>query len=137
MTCFSRLWTTLLLFSVTAFGALQAQAAIACPVILVNGHANQDGVDLTFINRGKLPLDDLELSCTSFTAQTTRRSACHAETGIFYPGTTYTVQFSLPQKDTRSILVSLKSARLSDGDTWTSSHDQSCRSLKIAVKRKP
>lgn len=137
MTRFSRLWKTLLLVSMTAPGVLQAQTGIACPVIFVNGHADQDGIDLTFMNRGKLPLDDLELYCTSLTAQTTRRSTCHAETGIFYPGAPYTIRLSPPQKDTRSILVSLKSARLSDGDTWTSNHDRSCRSLKIAVKRKP
>jgi hypothetical protein len=132
MICFSRLWKTLLLVSMTASGVLQAQTGIACPVVFVNGHADQDGVDLTFMNRGKLPLDDLELYCTSLTAQT-----CHAETGIFYPGTPYTIRLSPPQKDTRSILVSLKSARLSDGDMWTSNHDQACRSLRIAVKRKP
>jgi hypothetical protein len=137
MRYFSQVWKTLLLATFTVSGALQARAGIACPVIFVNGHADQDSVDLTFMNRGKLPLDDLELYCTSLTGQTARRSTCHAETGIFYPGTTYIITLPPPQKSARSILVSLKSARLSDGDMWTSSHDQSCRSLRIAVKRKP
>jgi hypothetical protein len=38
----------------------QSWAAIACPVTLVEGKADRDGVVLSFRNTGKLPIQELE-----------------------------------------------------------------------------
>jgi hypothetical protein len=114
----------------------QSWAATACPVSLVDGKADRDGVVLSLRNKGKLPIQQLEFNCTPATNPTAHRPTCHEETGLFFPGTEYTISFAYPNR-AGSILVSLKAARLSDGSIWMFKRDQSCRPLRIARKKKP
>ena len=114
----------------------QSWAATACPVSLVDGKADRDGIVLSLRNKGKLPIQQLEFNCTPATSPTAHRPTCHEETGLFFPGTEYTISFAYPNR-AGSILVSLKAARLSDGSFWMFKRDQSCRPLRIARKRKP
>jgi hypothetical protein len=51
----------------------ESRAGIACPTVLYDGNINQDGIALTFINIGKVPIRQLELYCTP--SQITRRGA--------------------------------------------------------------
>jgi len=113
-----------------------AHAEIACPVMMFNGKSEQGDIRLTFMNTAKVPIRQIEFYCTPISGHPARRSVCHVETGIFYPGTPYPIQFSYATKDARTILVSLRSAQLSEGYLWTSTHDQACRSLKISARAK-
>jgi hypothetical protein len=108
-----------------------SQAGIACPVMLYGGKIDQGTVSVSFMNRGKAPIRELGLSCTPLQGQKAKRSDCHTENGVFFPGTPYTISFSYPGKTPRSMSLSLKAALLSDGVRWTSIHDQPCKSLKI------
>ena len=108
-----------------------SQAGIACPVMLYGGKIDQGTVSVSFMNRGKAPIRELELSCTPLQGQKAKRSDCHTEDGVFFPGTPYSISFSYPGKTPRSMSLSLKTALLSDGVRWTSIHDQPCKSLKI------
>ena len=108
-----------------------SQAGIACPVMLYGGKIDQGTVSVSFMNRGKAPIRELGLSCTRLQGQKAKRSDCHTEDGVFFPGTPYSISFSYPGKTPRSMSLSLKSALLSDGVRWTSIHDQPCKSLKI------
>jgi hypothetical protein len=125
----------LIAFMVGAF-VHQSWAAIACPVTLVEGKADQDGVVLSFRNTGKLPIQELEFDCALTSGPTAHRLTCHRETGLFFPGTDYTSSFAYSSR-AGSIQVSLKAARLSDGSTWIFNRDQRCRPLRIDRKRKP
>jgi hypothetical protein len=114
----------------------QSWATIACPVTLVDGKAGQDGIVFSFRNKGKLPIQQLKFDCTPARGPKAHRPTCHEETGLFFPGTTYTSSFAYPNRP-GSILLSLEAARLSDGSFWTSKRDQRCRPLRIDRKRKP
>jgi hypothetical protein len=108
-----------------------SQAGIACPIMLYGGKVDQGTVSVSFMNRGKAPIRELELSCTPLQGQKAKRSDCHTEDGVFFPGTPYSISFAYPGKTPRSMSLSLKIALLSDGVRWTSIHDQPCKSLKI------
>jgi hypothetical protein len=107
------------------------QAGIACPLMLYGGEIDQGTVSVSFMNRGKAPIRELGLSCTPLQGQKAKRSDCHTEDGVFFPGTSYTISFSYPGKAPRTMSLSLKTAFLSDGVRWTSIHDQPCKSLKV------
>jgi hypothetical protein len=114
----------------------QSWAAIACPVSLVDGKAGQDGIVLSFRNKGKLLIQLLEFDCRPAKSPTAHNPTCHKETGLFFPGMDYTSSFAYPNR-AESILVSVKAARLSDGSIRISKRDQNCRPLRIDRKRKP
>jgi hypothetical protein len=79
-------------------------------------------------------MSQLELYCTPLQGQKPKRSDCHAEAGLFFPGTSYTMSFAYPGKSPRAMSLSLKTALLRDGVRWTSIHDQPCKSLKITKR---
>src|ERR1700677_1731582 len=74
--------------------AQQARAEIACPLMMFDGKSEQDDLGLTFMNKAKVPIRQIEFYCPSLNGQSERRSVCHTETGIFYPGTPYPIRFS-------------------------------------------
>jgi hypothetical protein len=108
-----------------------SQAGVACPIMLYDGKVNQGTVSVSFMNKGKVPMSELELYCTPLQGQKRKRSDCHTEAGLFYPGTPYTVSFAYPGKAPRTMSLSLKTALLRDGVRWASIHDQPCKSLRI------
>ena len=129
-------WNRILIACLVGASVHQSRAAIECPVSLVEGKADQDGIVLSFRNKGKLPIQELEFDCTPASSPTAHRPNCHVETGLFFPGTDYTSSFAYRNR-AGSIQVSLKAARLSDGSTWIFNRDQRCRPLRIDRKRKP
>jgi hypothetical protein len=129
-------WKRVLMVLIVSAFVQQSWAVIACPVTLVDGKADRDGIILSFRNTGKLPIQELELDCALTSSQGVHRTTCHNEMGLFFPGTDYTSSFAY-RSHAESIQVSVKTARLSDGSTWMSIRDQRCRPLRIAPKRKP
>jgi hypothetical protein len=128
-------WRRILIVCLFGGSICQSWDAIACPVSLLDGKADQNGIVLSFRNKGKLPIQELVFNCTP-TSSTAHRLTCHAETGLFFPGTDYTSSFAYSNR-AGSIRVSLKTARLSDGSTWIFNRDQRCRPLRIDRNRKP
>lgn len=57
------------------FLAAISHAQVPCPVMLVSGNSGQDSVTLSFRNKGKLPIEQLRLSCKSSTGRSTN-AAC-------------------------------------------------------------
>jgi hypothetical protein len=109
--------------------------ASSCPVTLVSGMADVDGIVLTFWNSGKLPIRNLEFDCTSVrAAQPGQRMACREKNALFYPGTEYTLRYPYP-RGTRQVTVSVKSATLSNGYVFKPSKRQPCRTLRISPER--
>lgn len=129
-------WKWIVIAFLFGSSVCQSWAGIACPITLVEGKADQDGIELSFRNKGKLPIQKLEFNCTPAGSSTAHRVTCHTETGLFYPGTDYTSSFAYRNR-AGSIQVSLQAARLSDGSSWLFNRDERCRPLRIARKRKP
>jgi hypothetical protein len=103
-------------------------AGLACPVMLYAGKVSQGTVTLSFRNQGKVPIREIDLACTPLHG---RKSDCHTEPGVFFPGTPYDINFSYPGKSPRSMVLSVKAAIYAGGLRWTSLRDQPCKSLRI------
>lgn len=112
----------------------ELQAAMTCPVRLSDGKIDQGTISVSFMNSGKTPIRMLNLDCTPIQGGKAARVDCHSESGIFYPGTPYTLRFGYTGKAARTIEVSVESVRLQDGTIWASTQDQPCRPLKIVSK---
>ena len=110
-----------------------ANASNTCMVTLVSGAADSGGVSVTFRNAGKLPIRRLEFNCTPIRGQAYKAQSalCHAENGLFFPGTEYMVSYPQPTGSSKSATVSLRSATLSDGYIWKPAPGQHCRVLQI------
>jgi len=116
--------------------AKHTRAEIACPIMLFDGKADPDDLGLSFMDTAKVPIRQLEFYCSAAGRHSARRSVCHVETGVFYPGTPYSIRFGFASKNAHTILVSLRSVQFSEAYLWTSTHDQACRSLRISVRAK-
>lgn len=105
-----------------------------CPVLMVSGTGERDNIVVTFRNSGKLPIRQMEFSCTS--AQSGgRRSSCREPNALFYPGMQYTVRYPYPGGARSSVTVAVKSVTLSDGFVWQPSKKQPCRTLRIVPRK--
>jgi hypothetical protein len=121
---------------------LQAQAmhpSIPCPVLLVSGHAGRDSIELSFMNKGKMPIQQVSLGCSPPMAGRARDSICHTESGLFYPGQKYSMVFgytgAMRDSVRGAVTISVKGARLGNGELWTARSARACRPLKV-LRRK-
>ena len=115
--------------------AVSLAYASSCPVTLVSGTGDVDGIVVTFRNAGKLPIRDLEFNCSlARAAQPPQRMACREKNALFYPGMEYTLRYPQP-RGTGQVTVSVKSATLSDGYVFKPSKRQPCRALRISPGR--
>ena len=117
----------LLLISAPAFGV--------CPVMLVSGVGESDGIVLTFRNSGKLLIRQLEFSCKSQPSQR-GSNACREANALFYPGMQYTVRYPYPGGKAQTVTLAVKSVTTSDGFTWKPTKKQPCRTLRIVPRPK-
>jgi hypothetical protein len=120
--------------------ALQLQAqpmhpSIPCPVLLVSGRAGRDSIELSFMNKGKMPIQQLSLGCSPPMAGRARDSICHMESGLFYPGQKYSIAFGYAGSMRGAVTISVKGARLGNGDLWMARSARACRPLKV-LRRK-
>jgi len=117
------------------FLAASLAYASSCPVMLVSGMRDVDGIVVTFRNAGKLPIRDLEFNCSlAHAAQPPQRMACREKNALFYPGMEYTLRYPQP-RGAGQVTLSVKSATLSDGYVFRPSKRQSCRTLRISPGR--
>ena len=111
-----------------------SKAAGTCPVTLVGGTPEQDGISLTFRNAGKLLIRRLEFNCNVMRVrlgEPRQQLLCREDTALFYPGTEYAVRYPYPDRTPRAVEVSLKSVTTSDGYVWKASKNDGCRTLTI------
>ena len=112
---------------------VSAGALAACPVMIVNGVGESDGIVLTFRNSGKLPIRQLEFSCKSRSTQRDSNGWREAN-ALFYPGMQYTLRYPYPGGKAKTITVAVKSVTTSDGFTWKPTRKQPCRILHIVPR---
>jgi len=105
-----------------------------CPVTLVSGVSDPDALVLTLRNAGKLPIRRLEFDCRpTRTAASGKSTSCREENALFYPGTELTVRYTYPGGVRQTVIVSLKSATLSNGYVWKPTKKQPCRVLRVVA----
>jgi len=114
---------------------LQSYAQVTCPVTFISGDAGQDSIKLSFMNKGKVPIRQMMLSCSPPLNPKTRGGICRTESGIFYPGTEYTIDIPYPGARRHPVVISLKTAILAGGIIWQSTSAEACRTVR-ALKKK-
>jgi hypothetical protein len=114
--------------------ALAYGSGSPCPIMLVSGSGDADGIVITFRNTGKLPIRQLEFNCTPSGAQAGKRkhSPCREGNALFYPGMEYTVRYPYPDGARRVVVVTVKSVTQSEGFVFKPSKRQPCRTLRIS-----
>jgi hypothetical protein len=128
--------TLMMMMMIAALGrAQQTHLQIPCPVMLVSGDADRDSIRLSFMNKGKMPIQELSFACTPPVAGQARGSICHMERGLFYPGQKYSFDFGYAGARRHSVLISVKTARLGDGSVWISRPSAACRPLRVLRRR--
>jgi hypothetical protein len=131
------MWKAIQLILLALFLASQADAASSCPVLLVSGTGDHDGITVIFRNIGKLPIRRLEFNCRPLHAQSGRvqSGSCSEQNASFIPRVQYTVSYPYPGGKPGPLLVSLRSAMFSDGHAFKPSKRDPCRMLKITLPR--
>ena len=130
-----RMWKTLALGIFAIVLAHDTYSQVPCPVSLTSAHAEQDIIKLEFVNKGKLPIEQLSLSCTPSANNKSGSATCHNETGIFYPGAEYWIEIAYPGANRRSAVIAVKEVRMAGGILWNTRSSNSCRTLRVPGKR--
>jgi hypothetical protein len=117
-----------------AMHAQEARVEIPCPVMLVSGHVRGENIELSFRNKGKVPLQQVSVGCSPPMAGRARDAICHRESGLFYPGTPYTMTFAYTGARRGAVTLSVKDARLGTGEFWMARSARACRALQISRK---
>jgi len=112
---------------------ISSQALAVCPVMLVSGAGEPDGIVLTFRNSGKLLIRQLEFRCTE-PGSSRDSHACREANALFYPGMQYTVRYPYPGGHPKTVTLAVKSVTTSDGFMWKPTKKQPCRTLRIVPR---
>lgn len=111
--------------------AQEGRVQIPCPVMLVGGHVRGNGIELSFRNEGKVPIQQVSLGCSPPMKGQARDAICHTESGLFYPRTPYTMEFGYTGARRGAVTLSVKGARLGTGEFWMARSARACRSLIV------
>jgi hypothetical protein len=109
----------------------QMRPSIPCPVMLVSGHVRGNSIEISFRNEGKMPIQQVSVGCSPPMKGQARDAICHKESGLFYPRTQYTMEFGYTGAGRRAVTISVKDARLGDGELWMARNARSCRPLVV------
>jgi len=110
--------------------------AVMCPVAMVSGKGEREGIAITFRNQTKLPIRRLEFRCT-VAGQKIQTGACLERNALFNPHEEYTVQYPYPGGVPRPVTVTVQSVLLIDGFTWKPTKHDVCRVLRISPPKAP
>ena len=122
----------LLLFILASRPSLYAQ--VPCPASLVTATADKDTIQLKFRNKGKVPIEQLSLTCSPAGKNKFPNGICHVESGFFYPGSVSWIKIDYPGATHQSIEISVARLRLQGGVLWQAGASHICKSLKLPRK---
>ncbi|HEY3988837.1 MAG TPA: hypothetical protein VGM02_06025 [Acidobacteriaceae bacterium] len=111
--------------------AQETHLQIPCPVMLVSGHVRGTSIELSFRNKGKVPIQQVSLGCSPPMKGQARDAICHTGSGLFYPGTPYTMEFAYTGARRGAVTLSVKGARLGTGELWMARSARACRPLVV------
>jgi hypothetical protein len=123
-----------LLATCVLFGSAQRSLAESpCPVMVYDGKISGDAVSISFMDMVKIPIRQLVFSCATLQGKRLRHFDCHTDPGIFFPGIAYTMSLTYAHGPPGDVYVSVETV-VGDRYIWRSTHDQTCRTLKIRRK---
>jgi hypothetical protein len=122
----------LVLFILASRPRLYAQAL--CPVSLVTATPERDTIQLKFRNKGKVPIEQLSLTCSPPGNNKFPNGICHVETGFFYPGSVSWIKIDYQGASHQAIEISIARLRLQGGVLWQAGTSHTCKSLKLPRK---
>jgi hypothetical protein len=126
---------TLALVILAVMLAREMDSQVICPVSLTSATAEQDRIQLEFRNVGKLPIEEIGLSCMPSVKGRLHGAICHDETGIFYPGTESWIQIDYPGANRHNVVISVTDVRLAGRVYWHTRPTNSCRDLIVSRKK--
>jgi hypothetical protein len=132
MTSVDKFAVSLLIFVVPTLVS-EVRAATAYPVMLYNGKVDGNSISLSFMNKSKIPIRQIDFVCVASRHQKAIHRECHRENGIFFPGTPYNIRFDYTGTTPSNLEVSVSAVQL-DGFAWTAVHDQQCHAVRIVRK---
>jgi hypothetical protein len=122
----------LVLFILASRPCLYGQAL--CPAALVTATADKDTIQLKFRNKGKVPIEQLSLTCSPPGNNKFSNGICHVETGFFYPGSVSWIKIDYLGATHQAIEISVARLRLQGGVLWQAGSSHTCKSLKLPRK---
>jgi hypothetical protein len=129
------MWKILALVILAVVPNHDIYSEVPCPVSLTSANVEQDRIKLEFMNKGKVPIEQLSLSCAPPANNKSRSTVCHNEAGIFYPGTEYWIDIPYPGANRHRTVISVKEVRLAGGVFWNTRSSDSCRTLRVSGKK--
>ena len=123
--------TAMMMAAALQLPAQEMHPSIPCPVMLVSGHVRGNSLELSFRNEGKMPIQQVSLGCSPPMKGEARDAICHKESGLFYPRTQYTMDFGYTGAGRGAVTISVKGARLGDGELWMARSARTCRPLVV------
>lgn len=103
--------------------------------MLYDGSAKDGLISLSFMNRGKVPIEELDFYCSPPAKTESHGASCHVEDGLFYPGHSYSIKFAYGAGNRAPVAVGLRRARLAQGLIWTSQSSEPCHTVRIHKKK--
>jgi hypothetical protein len=132
----ARVMTAMLMMTAAVqLPAQQMRMQVPCPVMLVSGDADRETIRVSFRNKGKMPIQEVSFGCSPPMKGQVRDSICHTERGLFYPGQMYTFGLGYVGAVGGPVVISVKTARLGDGNVWVSRPSGACRVLRVLRKK--
>jgi hypothetical protein len=125
--------TRVLVVLVTATCA-HVYGQVPCPVALLAAKAEKDSIQLEFMNKGKVPIEQLSLACTPAGSNKFTDGTCHVETGIFYPGSQSWMKIDYSGASRHSIEISVLQLDIGTGVVWQPGPSTRCKVLRVTRK---
>ncbi len=122
--------TVLAAFLLALASLPNALAQVACPVALITANSTPSGIQLEFRNKGKVPIEQLSLTCNPPAHNNLPNTACYVETGIFYPGAMSWIKIDYPAANHHAIEISVARLRVAGGTLWQPGA-HACKPLKL------
>ena len=130
-----RIIPILVLFAIASRPGLYAQSQAPCPIALLSAKAEKDTIQLEFMNKGKVPVEQLSLACLPAGSNKFPNGVCHVETGISYPGAQSWIKIDYIGATRHSIDISVAQLRLSGGILWQPTPSNRCKNIRVTAKK--
>jgi len=104
---------------------------VPCPVALVDAKAEKDSIQLEFMNKGKVPIEQLSLACSPAGNNKFSGGICHVENGIFYPSTVTWIKIDYLGANRHVVEISVKELHLARGIVWEPRPSNACKVFKV------
>ena len=124
-----RMILVLVVFAIAS--CLHFDGQVPCPVALLSAKAEKDDIQLEFMNKGKVPIEQLSLACLPSGNNKFPEGTCHVETGIFYPGSQSWIKIDYLGANRHSIEISVLQLHIGGGIIWEPSRSNRCKILRV------